>query len=174
MVHKPSVSSRMGSVLSVVVLSLAMFSLGVGLSPVIAEPLSQSPARSPLSADASLHAAQDRLNEDQIKVFSDRVVLELSGAKYAQVAPTSSMLPFLHSGSHTLEVQPESESDLSVGDVISFYVKEKQAYVVHAITEIGSDNDGWYAKTKGFNNPGEDPWTVRFNDIQGVLVGVLY
>ena len=45
--------------------------------------------------------------------------------------------------------------------------------IIHSIVEIGSDSEGWYALTKGYNNDFVDDWKVRSFDLKGVVVGVL-
>ena len=38
----------------------------------------------------------------------------------------------------------------------------------------GFDNEGWYAITKGDNNVVEDNWKVRFEQIEGIVIGIIY
>ena len=71
-------------------------------------------------------------------------------------------------------MKPASPAILDVGDIISFYPSFAEGLVVHRIIEIGNDNKGWYARTKGDNNPSADPGKVRFEDIHGVIVAILY
>lgn len=161
---------------SVVFLCLLTFSMGLVMSPMLTQAAAneQAEVRQAISDDQVLHDAQDRVSQDQIKVYSDHMELEKQGVRFAPVGATSSMLPFMHSGAHSLEVEPESADNLKVGDVISYYEPGNDAFIIHAIIEIGEDEGGWYAITKGYNNPVEDGWKVRFDQIEGVLIGVLY
>jgi hypothetical protein len=46
--------------------------------------------------------------------------------------------------------------------------------IVHRVIEIGNDEDGWYAITKGDNNPTPDPWKIRFEWVRRITVAVIY
>jgi len=117
---------------------------------------------------------RDRVNAEDIRVYSDRVELDLAGVKYAPISATNSMLPLLHEGSHSLEQDVTDVGTLDLGDVISFYEPSMQRVVIHSIVELGWDDIGWFAVTKGLSNPTVDPWKVREDWIHGVLIGVLY
>lgn len=45
---------------------------------------------------------------------------------------------------------------------------------VHRVVDIGNDNTGIYFTTKGDNYYKEDPDKVRFSQIEGIVVGILY
>ena len=116
----------------------------------------------------------DHITEDQIKVYDNRVVVsfdekELRWSKYED---SNSMYPFLVQGYNGLEVVPETAEEIHIGDVIAFnYEGETFA---HRVIEIDYDSKGWYALTKGDNNGYIDLDKRRFEDIGGVLVGVLF
>ena len=114
----------------------------------------------------------DFITANEIHLYNDKLVIEKDGLKYAAVEDTKSMEPLLSSNSHTIEAIPEQEK-ISVGDIISFYESSTEKTIVHAIVEIGTDDNGWYARTKGYNNDFADDWKVRFFDIKGIVVGVL-
>jgi hypothetical protein len=107
-----------------------------------------------------------------IKLYQDKIVIAAEGLMYAKVEDTKSMEPLLSKNSHTIEVQPVQEQ-LQVGDIISFFEPSVGKTIVHSIVEIGYDEFGWYAKTKGYNNDNVDEWKVRFENVKGVVVGVL-
>ena len=94
----------------------------------------------------------DVIKEEQIKVYSDRVVIEQEGVMFAPVADSYSMGDLLPPNSHTLEIKVENYSDVNIGDIISFYEPSVNKIIMHKIIEIYSDNNGWYCKTKGINN----------------------
>ena len=162
--------------LAIAVLCILMFSLGILMSPALtqAAQTQESATRYAISDDKILHDTQDRISESQILAYDDYIRINKAGVKFAPVGNTASMLPFLHSGAHSLEVKPQTAEELQQGDIISFYVADKDVYVIHAIISTGYDEKGWYAMTKGYNNEEQDPWLVRFSDIEGVLIGVLY
>ena len=113
----------------------------------------------------------DWIKEDQIKVFSDQVILDLTGASWAKFTDSNSMDPFLDVGANAIEVKPENPADISVGDVISYYSGNR--IIVHRVVEIGNDGD-WYYVVKGDNNNFKDNVKVRFDDIFGVVVAIIY
>ena len=120
------------------------------------------------------NSPMDRISEDQINVYDDKVVLDLQGATWATYADTNSMDPLFDTGANGIELPPKSAEDLRVGDVISFKDTSNEGLIVHRIIQIGEDEQGWFALTRGDNNLTTDPFKVRFKNIHGVLVGILY
>jgi len=117
---------------------------------------------------------EDRINEDQIKVYDDKVVLEVPGTTWAKYTNTHSMDPVLDEGYNGIEIKPESEDDIVVGDVISYTNKDKSRDTVHRVVKIGEDKHGKYFITKGDNVKVNDPNPVRYEQINGILVAVVY
>lgn len=74
-----------------------------------------------------------------------------------------SMEPNYHSGSLIIkrEVEPTS---LKVGDVISFDAPWSDGYLMHRIVGIRTIGGELWFRTKGDNNPVEDPEEVTFQD----------
>ncbi|MBN1644780.1 hypothetical protein JW851_01905 [Candidatus Woesearchaeota archaeon] len=112
----------------------------------------------------------DHISGDEIHLYADKLVIEQKGLRYASVEDTKSMEPILSSNSHVIETQADINK-LQKGDIISFS-KEGQV-IVHSIFETGTDSEGWYALTKGYNNDFIDNWKVRVSDLKGVVVGIL-
>ncbi len=112
----------------------------------------------------------DRITSDAIHLYEDKLVVEKSNLRYASVEDTKSMEPLLSSNSHVIEAEADVDS-LEIGDIISFSKENK--IIVHSIVSIGSDSNGWYALTKGYNNDFIDDWRVRSFELKGVVVGVL-
>jgi hypothetical protein len=153
---------------SVIVLAIMMFSCGV----VFAAAFHQSETRTAFGGEKSIAVSQDRVTGNQIHLYKDKLVIAAEGLMYAKVEDTKSMEPLLSKNSHTIEAAPVIEN-LKVGDIISFYEPSVDKVVVHMIIEIGYDEQGWYARTSGYNNVYADSWKVRFENIKGVVVGVL-
>lgn len=84
-----------------------------------------------------------------------------------------SMLPTIGKThlSLVLEKQAFDISDLQVGDMIVF--NQIEALITHRIVALGTDEFGWFAKTRGDNNDFTDG-TVRETDIEGVVVAIFY
>ena len=91
---------------------------------------------------------------------------------WARIKDTHSMEPVLNKDSISLEISPDSISDIKIGDIISFSRNSKT--IIHRVIETKTDNQGWYAITKGDNNKDMDNFKVRFKQIKGVVVGILY
>lgn len=123
-------------------------------------------------ASSERSSPSDRVPEDNIFVYKDKVVINLANATWATFTDTNSMDPFLDYGSNSIEVKPQSETDLAVGDIISY--ESSYGLIVHRITEIKNDSIGWYCRTKGDNNQFTDPGKIRFEQIHGVLVAIIY
>lgn len=118
---------------------------------------------------------QNRVSEDQIYVYPDRVILDVSGVEWASFANTNSMSPFFDEGSNALQIVPKSPVELSVGDIVSYSPSyEPSKYVIHRIVDIGYDENGVYYILKGDNNVSVDPDKVRFEQIDRVLIGIIY
>ncbi len=116
----------------------------------------------------------DWIKKDQIKVYKDKIVIELPNAEWAEFTDTNSMDPFFDSESNSIELKPQSASQLRIGDIISYNTSLSDNIIVHRIVEINADSDGWYVIAKGDNNARPDPEKIRFDQVQGVLVAVLY
>ncbi len=114
----------------------------------------------------------DWIKEDQIAIYRDKVVINLENAQLAGFVDTNSMDPLLDENSNGIEIIPESIADIHIGDVVSY--KSGSDVIIHRVVGIGYDEQGWYAIMKGDNNKANDPGRVRFEQIQRVLVGVIY
>lgn len=86
----------------------------------------------------------------------------------------SSMEPALQSGS-MLMIEPIHASEVEVGDIIVFnvprMVQEYYSYppvVAHRVIKVTDDHRGITIRTKG-DNTGEDPFTVRPQDLRGTV-----
>lgn len=152
----------------IIVFAVVMFSCGV----LLATAFHQTETRTAFGGTEGSAISQDRITGNQIHLYKDKLVIAAEGLMYAKVEDTKSMEPILSKNSHTIEAFPVIEN-LKAGDIISFYEPSVSTVVVHMIIEIGYDEQGWYARTSGYNNVYADPWKVRFENIKGVVVGVL-
>ncbi len=114
----------------------------------------------------------DWVKESQISVYSDRIILNIKDATWASFTDTNSMDPVLDAGANALEILPKSANDINVGDIISY--QSSQGVIIHRVIEKGSDKEGIYYIVKGDNNSAQDPGKVRFKDVKGVVVAVIY
>jgi hypothetical protein len=114
----------------------------------------------------------DHIKENQIKVYSNKVELEIPNAVWSKFTDTNSMDPFLDQGSNGIEIAPKNESDISIGDIISY--QSTDGVIIHRVIGTNKDEQGTYFTVKGDNNPIQDPARVRFSQIKGILVGIIY
>jgi len=121
-----------------------------------------------------LISPSDHIKEDQIHVYEDYIVIDIKNASWSSFADTKSMDPVIDSGANGIEIKPKTTDDIKVGDIISYKAKFTDGLVVHRVIKTGFDEYGWYAIVKGDNNNIEDPEKVRFEQINGVLVAIIY
>ena len=85
----------------------------------------------------------------------------------------TSMEPELRTGDLVM-IESVAPSEVEVGDIIvygsslsdqEFY--KRQPLIVHRVVEIEDTTIGLIYRTKGDNNPGQDPWSVRPQDLKG-------
>ncbi len=115
----------------------------------------------------------DWVKEDQIRVYPNGVTLDLSNAVFTSYADTNSMDPLLDKDTNGIEMRPIKEK-LQVGDIVSYHSSIVDAVIVHRIIEIGKDSRGTYYIVKGDNNSVPDPERVRFEQMEGVVVALIY
>jgi hypothetical protein len=116
----------------------------------------------------------DHLDESGIKVYKDRVVLDVQDAIWAQFTPTNSMNPVLSEKANAIEVVPKSSDDVQEGDIVAYKSRYADGIIIHRVIKKGADQLGTYYIVKGDNNPKADPGLVRFEDIKSVVVGIIY
>lgn len=116
----------------------------------------------------------DRISEEHIRVYSDKVVIYINNPEWAGFDDTNSMDPVIDKGANAIQIIPQSTDDIHVGDIISYESAYADGVIIHRVIEISSDEDGWYCIAKGDNNPSQDPGKIRFSQIKKVLVAVIY
>jgi signal peptidase I len=112
-----------------------------------------------------------RVPLSDILVSKNNVLLNIPDVQHGIVAATKSMDPLLDENDVVLEVTPQSPVDVHIGDIIIYNYQGER--IIHRVVAIGHDNLGWYAITKGDNTLRNDP-PVRFEQISGVVVGIIY
>jgi len=121
-----------------------------------------------------LISPHDRVGEDDVYIFQNQIIIDISDAYGAIYADTNSMDPVLDDGAIGLEIIPTSEQDIFVGDIVTFRSSWSNSLIVHRVIMVGQDDQGWYCVTKGDNSIFTDPGKLRFEDIEYLLIGVLY
>lgn len=131
------------------------------------------------AGDNERNSPKDRINENQIHVFKDKIVIDISNPSWSSFVNTNSMDPVFDYGANGIEVLPNNPLEIQVGDVISYEYQDKntnsiKTIIAHRVVEINKDEKGIYYITKGDNNVIKDPEKVRFEQVKGVLVGLIY
>lgn len=117
---------------------------------------------------------QDRIPENQIEVYNDRVIINIADPEWATFTDTNSMDPIIDKGANAIEIIPKDASEIDTGDIISYESEYATGTIIHRVTQIGQDEEGWYCKTKGDNIVNEDPGKIRFSQIRRVVVAIIY
>ena len=126
----------------------------------------------------SFTSAQERISpsnhikEKQIEVYDNFAVIQVDNLFWAKFSDTNSMDPLIDKDTNSLEIKPKSTDEIRVGDIISYSFYD--ITIIHRVIRIGEDEFGWYAVAKGDNNPEPDPEEVRFSQVNGVVIGILY
>jgi hypothetical protein len=114
----------------------------------------------------------DRIATKDMQLLSDTVRINIQNAQWATYSDTGSMLPVLGPTANALQIIPLTPKEVHPGDIVSFWHDNK--VISHRIIAQGEDEQGTYYVTKGDNNPAPDPMKVRFEQIDRILVGILY
>ena len=116
----------------------------------------------------------DRIKEDDIKIFSNKIIINIDNANWRKFIDSNSMDPLIDEGTTTIEIKPKNPDEIKVGDIIAYDVEGYDYAFVHRVVEIGNDEEGIYFITKGDNYYKEDNEKIRFGQIEGIIVGILY
>ena len=116
----------------------------------------------------------DWVKENQIHVYKDKIVIDLDGAVWSRFTDTNSMDPLFDAGSNGIEIIPQSVDQVEIGDIISYRSEYADGIIIHRVIDKREDEKGVYFIVKGDNNDNADPGKIRFEQIEGVLVGILY
>ena len=127
-----------------------------------------------ISSGKEKPSPQDRIKEKDVRVFNNEVVIKIGNANWREFIDSNSMDPFIDEGTATIEIKPKNEKEIKTGDIIAYNIDELDYALVHRVVEIGNDEEGIYFITKGDNYYKEDPYKIRFERIEGIVVGVLY
>jgi len=116
----------------------------------------------------------DHVNDKQVKVFKNKIEIDLKDVEWWTIADTNSMDPLIDEGSTALSIKPASEESIHLGDVAFYDSLIAERVIIHRVIKISSDEKGWFSKFKGDNLIEIDPEDVRFPQVKGVMIGVIY
>lgn len=126
-----------------------------------------------IELETGIPSPTDRIKLDNIKANDSVVLVQIGNSYLSEFTDTDSMLPTLDSGAIGIEIIPRNESEIYEGDIISYSISDG-SIIIHRVVQIGNDSEGWFAVTKGDSVPFVDKEYVRFSQIRGILVGILY
>ncbi len=125
-------------------------------------------------SSTELPSPYDHIKENQIHVYDDKIVITLSNPEWASFTDTNSMDPVFDYGANAIEIIPQSTEQIHLGDIISYRSKYSNIPIIHRVINIGEDNRGWYCKVKGDNNKISDLEKIRFNQVERLVVAIIY
>ncbi|HLD05772.1 MAG TPA: hypothetical protein VJG90_08695 [Candidatus Nanoarchaeia archaeon] len=125
-----------------------------------------------ITTPLDVQGPHQRILDNQVEIQPDHVVLRIPNAQFAGFTATHSMDPVIDSDSNALEVIPQTEEDIHIGDIVSY--EYRGSILIHRVVGKGTDSEGTYYIMKGDNVNTPDPAKVRFGQIQRVLVAILY
>ena len=157
-----------------IIVVLLAFMLGLVFNDAYSELSSLEKPLSLFQDGIEKYSPGDWIKEDQIKVYNDKVIINLKDAEWASFTNTNSMDPVLDEKANAIEIIPKSSDNIHVGDIISYKSDYADGTIIHRVIKIGSDEEGWYCIVKGDNNQSPDPGKIRFNQIKRVLVAIIY
>jgi hypothetical protein len=126
------------------------------------------------SDERDIPSPMNFFNTNQIKVYQNRVVLDVEDIVWAGFEDTKSMLPVINKDSNALQIVPNCPDDIKVGDIISYRSNYADGIIIHRVIHIDEDNEGIYFVLKGDNNPVSDPGKIRCDQIDRKVVAIIY
>ena len=127
-----------------------------------------------ISSGKEKPSPQNRIKEKDVLVFNNEVIIKIGNADWRKFINSNSMDPLIDEGTTTIEIKPKNEEEIKIGDIIAYNIGGIDYALVHRVVEIGNDEEGIYFITKGDNYFKNDQYKVRFSQVEGVVVGILY
>jgi len=165
-------NKKQGNALSKVILVFAIFAVGF-LSALAFNSYLMGSVESPFgySSSSEIKAPSDSIKESQISITKDKIIIDVANASLSAYAPTGSMVPLFNEGANGIRIVPQSEDEISVGDIVTY--KKDSILIVHRVVQKGIDTEGTYFITQGDSNDYADE-KIRFSDIKYKTIGILY
>ena len=123
-----------------------------------------------------LISPSDWISDEDISIYENYLNIDMGNreVELAGYADSDSMDPTLDIGANGIEIKPQSEEEIQVGDIITFRPFWSNRLIVHRVIQIGEDEEGWYCITKGDNNILTDPGKLRSEEIESILAIIIY
>tara|TARA_Y100000031_G_scaffold155939_1_gene208475 strand:+ start:130 stop:627 length:498 start_codon:yes stop_codon:yes gene_type:complete len=128
-----------------------------------------------LNEDATeKNSPYDRIKEEQIKVYDSLILIHINNSELVSLENTNSMDPLIDEESNVIQINPQSVEDIHIGDIISYQDSYTKKIILHRVVAIGEDKEGKFFTLMGDNVNSTDPVKVRFEQIRGIAVAVIY
>ena len=111
------------------------------------------------------------ISEKDIRVFPDKIVINIENAGISRYADTGSMLPTLGENANGIRIKPKSAEQINIGDSVTY--ERAGDLIIHRVIAKGNDSKGDYFILKGDNNS-ENDGKVYFEEIKYITVGLIY
>jgi signal peptidase I len=157
-----------------ILILIAVFVLGFLASTAISvlQPKNELPQVFTITQTEEKPSPSDWVKTNQIEIYDDMVIIRVDNPTWAAFADTNSMDPVLDEGTNGIEIIPDSPDQINIGDIIAY--KSSYGTIIHRVVEKGEDEQGIYFLAKGDNNNVNDPKKIRFEDIERVLIALIY
>ncbi len=151
------------------VLAIAILVLSAG---ALAVSYADSYPNVSVSAAPEMKSPGNWIKEEQIEVYPNQILLNVQNARWLKFTDTNSMDPLFDAEANVLELPVNRPDEIHEGDIVAY--KTPGGLVVHRVVKVDQDEKGIYYLVKGDNNPLADPYKIRFENIRGVIVGIIY
>lgn len=167
--------SRFGSTKATIVLLLSLVAVVAVASPLIGAPNDGVTKLEEYTNETYfLEAPSVRMDSRDIRlVGGDRVEALLPGAARIWRSSGESMVPTVGDGHIQVTVEVDV-AKIEVGDYLVYKHPATGDVVGHRVVATGYDHAGWYAHTQGDRNFEKDLFTVREDDVIGVVAAIFY
>lgn len=158
-----------------IIVALA-FSAGYTTNLVQATPTNPTAAVIGTGGAEEQLSPQDWIKEEDIKVYEDKIIINIDNPVWARFADTNSMDPVFDQGSNGLEIPVHNQEILMPGDIVTYKSKYSDGTIIHRIVFKGTDEKGTYYVLQGDNLDRPDPEKIYAseNRIENVLIGIIY
>jgi len=112
-----------------------------------------------------------RVTEDMISVSKIKACID-GNYEWASFTDTGSMFPTFDYGHFVIQKTVDEDTKLYVGDIVTYKLEDNM--IIHRVIKIKNDSRGLYYTVKGDNIKQPDPFKVRHDMIERVVVAVIY
>ena len=120
-----------------------------------------------------LKVLPNRVSFDNLIIKSNSITL-VGDYEVGEFSNTKSMLPILDYGSKGIYIRANPNTEISIGDIISYTSQEYGVNIAHRVININYDLEGKYYITKGDSVKRVDPYKVRPEEVNRILIGALW